>query len=176
MPASVEMENFPDYCVCVNYTGSLPGNCNGLETSVPFWHCLCNNVPLSTHSQIVTGILHITTCQRHKNRKGLFLATWAINGVLHMVKNIHSCLPAFYPPQTFPLRDTCQGLYSPVTLTRLLCLLYCRQWSDIPLGAHSAVEASDNRRAPLARGNAKMCSFSEMWFNSVMWNYKKLRM
>lgn len=41
-------------------------------------------------------------------------------------------------------------------------LLYCRQWSDIPLGAHSAVEASDNRRAPLARGNAKMCSFSEM--------------
>lgn len=137
MPASVEMENFPDYCVCVNYTCSLPGNCNGLETSVPFWHCLCNNVPLSTHSQIVTGILHITTCRRHKNRKGLFLATWAINGVLHMVKNIHSCLPAFYPPQTFPLRDTCQGLYSPVTLTRLLCLCFTVDSGLTSLSVHT---------------------------------------
>lgn len=137
MPASVEMENFPDYCVCVNYTCSLPGNCNGLETSVPFWHCLCNNVPLSTHSQIVTGILHITTCRRHKNRKGLFLATWAINGVLHMVKNIHSCLPAFYPPQTFPLRDTCQGLYSPVTLTWLLCLCFTVDSGLTSLSVHT---------------------------------------
>lgn len=45
---------------------TLPGNCNCLETSVAFWHCLWDSIPFSTHTQVVTRILHIAACRGHK--------------------------------------------------------------------------------------------------------------
>lgn len=63
------LENLLNAGPCQSVSQRLPGNRNGFEAPVAFWHRLCDGIPFSTHSQIVTGILHIAACQRHGQKK-----------------------------------------------------------------------------------------------------------
>lgn len=93
----------------------LPGNCNGLERSVAFWHCLCNSSPLSTDAQVVASVLHIATCRGHMHSQQLFKFTqlelleglcvnFSCGQTVAQVVVALSCLP----PNQFWFRDTWQ--------------------------------------------------------------------